>query len=159
LWGKRADFLPQDGLKPSKAAAPHCLRETVRHEWRGALHYNGAISSKPFSLSSTVMPMSDNDVVLKPKTKTKLKVERPKLYKIILVNDDYTPREFVIMVLKAVFRMSEEAGYRVMMTAHKLGSCVVMVCARDIAETKAQEAIDLAKSADFPLMFTTEPEE
>ncbi|MGV1762018.1 ATP-dependent Clp protease adapter ClpS [Rhizobium rhizogenes] len=103
--------------------------------------------------------MSDNDVVLKPKTKTKPKVERPKLYKIILVNDDYTPREFVIMALQAVFRMSEEAGYRVMMTAHKLGSCVVMVCAWDIAETKAQEAIDLAKSADFPLMFTTEPEE
>lgn len=105
------------------------------------------------------MPMSDNDVVLKPKTKTKPKVERPKLYKIILVNDDYTPREFVVMVLKAVFRMSEETCYRVMMTAHKLGTCVVMVCARDIAETKAQEAIDLAKSADFPLMFTTEPEE
>lgn len=105
------------------------------------------------------MPMSDNDVVLKPKTKTKPKLDRPKLYKIILVNDDYTPREFVIMVLKAVFRMSEEAGYRVMMTAHKLGTCVVMVCARDIAETKAQEAVDLAKSAGFPLMFTTEPEE
>ncbi len=116
-----------------------------------------AQSSLP--LSSTVMPMSDNDVVLKPKTKTKPKVERPKLYKIILVNDDYTPREFVIMVLKAVFRMSEETGYRVMMTAHKLGTCVVMVCARDIAETKAQEATDLAKSAGFPLMFTTEPEE
>ncbi|MGV1755991.1 ATP-dependent Clp protease adapter ClpS [Rhizobium sp. P44RR-XXIV] len=103
--------------------------------------------------------MSDNDIVLKPKTKTKPKVDRPKLYKIILVNDDYTPREFVIMVLKAVFRMSEENGYRVMMTAHRLGTSVVMVCARDIAETKAQEAIDLAKSADFPLMFTTEPEE
>ncbi|GAC1040466.1 ATP-dependent Clp protease adapter ClpS [Rhizobium sp. No.120] len=103
--------------------------------------------------------MSDNDVVLKPKTKTKPKVERPKLYKVILVNDDYTPREFVTMVLKAVFRMSEDAGHRVMMTAHKLGTCVVMVSARDIAETKAQEAIDLAKHAGFPLMFTTEPEE
>ena len=91
------------------------------------MQYKFAISHKPFSLSSTVTPMSDNDVVLKPKTKTKPKVDRPKLYKIILVNDDYTPREFVIMVLKAVFRMSEETGYRVMMTAHKLGTCVVMV--------------------------------
>ena len=94
-----------------------------------------------------------------PKTTTKPKLERPKLYKVILLNDDYTPREFVIVVLKAVFRMSEEAGYRVMMTAHKLGSCVVVVCARDIAETKAKEATDLAKEAGFPLLFQTEPEE
>ena len=83
----------------------------------------------------------------KPKTTKKAKLERPKLYKVILVNDDYTPREFVIGVLMAVFRMSEEAGYRVMMTAHKLGTCVVVVCARDIAETKAKEATDLAKEA------------
>ncbi len=97
-----------------------------------------------------------SDTVLKPKTKPKL--ERPKLYKVILLNDDYTPRDFVIMVLKAVFSMSTEAGYRVMMTAHKLGSCVVVVCAKDIAETKSKEATDLAKEAGFPLMFTTEPE-
>jgi ATP-dependent Clp protease adaptor protein ClpS len=63
------------------------------------------------------------------------------------------------MVLKIVVRMSEDTGYRVMMTAHKLGSCVVVVCTKDIAETKAKEAIDLAKEMDFPLMFTTEPEE
>lgn len=99
------------------------------------------------------------DITLKPKTITKPKLERPKLYKVILVNDDYTPREFVVMVLKAVFRMSEEAGYRVMMTAHRMGTSVVVVCAKDIAETKAKEAVDLAKEAGFPLMFTIEPEE
>jgi ATP-dependent Clp protease adaptor protein ClpS len=99
------------------------------------------------------------DTTLKPKTTTKPKVERPKLYKVILVNDDYTPREFVIMVLKAVFRMSEVTGYRVMLTAHRMGTCVVVVCAKDIAETKAKEAVDLAKDAGYPLMFTTEPEE
>jgi len=55
--------------------------------------------------------------------------------------------------------MSEETGYRMMMTAHKLGVCVIVVCARDIAETKAREATDLGKQAGFPLMFTTEPEE
>ncbi|MGO7653151.1 ATP-dependent Clp protease adaptor ClpS, partial [Rhizobium ruizarguesonis] len=48
---------------------------------------------------------------------------------------------------------------RVMMTAHKLCSCVVVVCVSDIAETKAKEGIDLAKGMVFPLMFTTEPEE
>ncbi|WP_275783916.1 ATP-dependent Clp protease adapter ClpS [Pararhizobium gei] len=103
--------------------------------------------------------MVEDKTALKPKTKAKPKLERPKLYKVILINDDYTPREFVIMVLKAVFRMSEETGYRMMLTAHKFGVCVIVVCARDIAETKAREATDLAKAAGFPLMFTTEPEE
>lgn len=103
--------------------------------------------------------MTDDQTTLKPKTETKPKLDRPKLYKVILVNDDYTPREFVTMVLKAVFRMSEETGHRVMMTAHRFGTAVVVVCARDIAETKAREATDLGKEAGFPLMFTTEPEE
>ncbi|MBB4229201.1 ATP-dependent Clp protease adapter ClpS [Rhizobium mongolense] len=103
--------------------------------------------------------MSDNDVAIKPKTKIKLKLDKPKLYKVLLFNDDYTPREFVVMILKAVFRMSEETGYRVMMTAHKMGSSVVVVCAKDIAETKVKEAMDYAKEAGFPLMLTAEPEE
>ncbi|MBW8301738.1 MAG: ATP-dependent Clp protease adapter ClpS [Hydrogenophaga sp.] len=103
--------------------------------------------------------MTDDDVALKPKTVAKPKAERLRLYKVLLINDDFTPREFVTMVLKAVFRMSEETGYRVMMTAHKFGSAVVVVCTRDIAETKAKEATDLGKEAGFPLMFTTEPEE
>ncbi len=102
--------------------------------------------------------MSD-DTTTTPKTVIKPKLERPKLYKVILLNDDYTPRDFVIMVLKIVFRMSEETGYRMMLTAHKMGSCVLLVCARDIAETKAKEATDLAKEAGFPMMLTTEPEE
>ncbi|MCR6500241.1 ATP-dependent Clp protease adapter ClpS [Shinella sp. CPCC 101442] len=103
--------------------------------------------------------MSNGDTTLIPKTTTKPKIERPKLYKVLLVNDDYTPREFVVLVLKAVFRMAEETSYRVMMTAHKMGTCVVVICARDIAETKAKEATDLAKEAGYPLLFQTEPEE
>ena len=104
------------------------------------------------------MPTND-DIIILPSTTTKPKVERPKLYKVLLNNDDYTPREFVVMVLKSVFRMSEEAGYRVMLTAHQMGTAVVVVCAKDIAETKSKEAVDLAKDAGFPLMFTTEPED
>ena len=103
--------------------------------------------------------MSNGDTTLTPKTSTKPKLERPKLYKVLLVNGDYTPREFVVLVLKAVFRMAEETSQRVMMTAHKMGTCVVVICARDIAETKAKEATDLAKEAGYPLLFQTEPEE
>ena len=71
--------------------------------------------------------MSDNDTVTKPRVKPKTKVERPRLHKVILVNDDFTPREFVVMVLKAVFRISEDQAYRVMITAHRKGVCVVAV--------------------------------
>jgi len=95
----------------------------------------------------------------KPGTKVKAKTQRPPLWKVILLNDDYTPREFVVLVLKAVFRMNESHAYKVMMTAHQRGACVIAVYTRDVAETKAKEATELGKSNGFPLFFTTEPEE
>jgi len=100
-----------------------------------------------------------SDVNTRTRTKVKPKTERPKLYKVILINDDYTPREFVVTVLKAVFRMSEDQAHRVMITAHRRGVCVVAVFTKDVAETKATQATDAGKSAGYPLMFTTEPEE
>ena len=96
---------------------------------------------------------------VKTDTKTKPKTQRPPLYKVILLNDDFTPREFVVMVLKAVFRMGEEKAAAVMLTAHRRGACVIAVYTRDVAETKAKEATELGKSNGFPLYFTTEPEE
>jgi len=98
-------------------------------------------------------------VLSKPRTKTKAKTERPKLWKVILLNDDYTPREFVVMVLKAVFRMNQSTASRVMLTAHQKGACVIAVYTRDVAETKAKEATELGKINGYPLYFTTEPEE
>jgi ATP-dependent Clp protease adaptor protein ClpS len=97
--------------------------------------------------------------LLKPRTKTKPKTERPPLWKVILLNDDYTPREFVVEVLKAVFRMNESQSYIVMMTAHQKGACVIAVYTKDVADTKAKEATEMGKSAGFPLYFTTEKEE
>jgi ATP-dependent Clp protease adaptor protein ClpS len=100
--------------------------------------------------------MSDN--ITRPRTRVRLKTERPRLYKVILLNDDYTPREFVVTILKAVFRMSEDQAHRVMTTAHQRGSCVVAVFTRDIAESKATEATEAGRGAGYPLLFTTEPE-
>jgi ATP-dependent Clp protease adaptor protein ClpS len=94
-----------------------------------------------------------------PKTKPKSKTQRPPLWKVILLNDDFTPREFVVEVLKAVFRLNESQAYRVMMTAHQKGACVIAVYAKDVAETKAKEATELGKANGFPLYFTTEKEE
>lgn len=97
--------------------------------------------------------------VTKPKTKVRTRTERPRMHKVILINDDYTPREFVVIVLKAEFRMTEEQAYKVMLTAHQRGVCVVAVFTKDVAETKATRATDAGRAKGYPLRFTTEPEE
>ena len=100
-----------------------------------------------------------NNIVTKPRVKVARKTQRPRLHKVILINDDYTPREFVVTVLKAEFRMNEDQAYRVMITAHRRGVCVVAVYTKDVAETKATRATDAGRSKGYPLLFTTEPEE
>jgi ATP-dependent Clp protease adaptor protein ClpS len=97
--------------------------------------------------------------VVGPLTETKPRTERPKAHKVILLNDDYTPREFVVMVLRSVFRMTTDQARVVMITAHIRGLCVVAIYTREIAETKATQAVDMAAREGYPLLFTTEPEE
>ena len=103
--------------------------------------------------------MANSNIVTKPRVKVQRKTQRPRLHKVILVNDDYMPREFVVTVLKAEFRMNEDQAYRVMITAHRRGVCVVAVYTKDVAETKATRATDAGRSKGYPLLFTTEPEE
>jgi ATP-dependent Clp protease adaptor protein ClpS len=99
------------------------------------------------------------DTTTTPRLKPELAVERPRLHKVILVNDDFTPRDFVTQVLKAEFRLSGARARAVMMTAHRLGACVVAVFTKDVAEEKATRATDAGRKQGFPLLFTTEPEE
>ena len=94
---------------------------------------------------------------LKPEQVTK--VEKPKLYKVILINDDFTPYDFVVTVIKTVFKVSEEKAWQIMMTCHQKGSCVIAVYTLDVAETKVHKAMDMAKAQGHPLSLTTEPEE
>ena len=98
-----------------------------------------------------------DEITIKPNTKVEAK--RPPLHKVILINDDYTPREFVVTVLKTEFHISEDQAVRVMTTAHRRGACVVAVFTKDLAEAKATSATDAARREGFPLLFTTEPEE
>jgi ATP-dependent Clp protease adaptor protein ClpS len=100
-----------------------------------------------------------SDILIKPRTKVRPKTKQPRLHKVILLNDDFTPREFVVAVLRAVFGMSEEQAHRVMFAAHSRGACVVAVYTRDVAESKAKEGTEAGRSAGHPLMFTTEPEQ
>ena len=101
--------------------------------------------------------MAVPSTILAPRTKAR--PERPRLYKVILLNDDFTPREFVVKVLKTVFRMSRDEAYTVMLTAHQRGACVVAVFTFEIAEEKAQRATEMGSSGGYPLTFTTERED
>ena len=103
--------------------------------------------------------MAENDIIVERNTEVRVKPERPRLHKVILINDDFTPREFVVTVLKAEFRMSEDQALRVMITAHRRGACVVAVYTKDVAEAKATNATDAGRRKGYPLLFTTEPEE
>ena len=103
--------------------------------------------------------MAQTGTTTRTRTKVKTKTQRPRLHKVILINDDYTPREFVVSVLMAEFRMSEDQAYKVMITAHRRGVCVVAVFTKDVAETKATRATDAGRAKGYPLLFTTEPEE
>lgn len=117
----------------------------------------GATSRYGYPMPITPIHAFDNTTA--PRTRVAPKVARPPLYKVILVNDDFTPREFVVRVLKAEFRITGDQAHRIMITAHTKGSCVVAVFTRDVAETKATRATDMARSEGFPLLFSTEPEE
>ena len=94
----------------------------------------------------------------KTKSRTRLQRERPRLYKVLLLNDDVTPRDFVVTVLKQVFGMAEARAHAVMWAAHTQGVAVVAVYTRDVAETKATAATEEGQKAGYPLHFATEPE-
>jgi ATP-dependent Clp protease adaptor protein ClpS len=141
---------PDDGL--FSPLSPWLSRWGARGWTRpNGRHYIGSVDIAVLS------PMKD--IITKPRIKTRSKTQRPRLHKVILVNDDYTPREFVVRILKAEFRMSEDQAYRVMITAHRRGVCVVAVYTRDVAETKAMRASEAGRAKGYPLQFTTEPEE
>ena len=97
------------------------------------------------------------DVAEKPKVKPKL--DRPKLHRVILHNDDYTSRDFVVAVLQYVFNKSESDAMTIMLHAHTRGFAVAGVYTREIAETKVDETMKLATEANFPLLCTHEPDE
>jgi ATP-dependent Clp protease adaptor protein ClpS len=108
-------------------------------------------------MAHPTLSMSDPGTTLLPRAKAR--AERPKLWKVILLNDDFTPRDFVVKVLKAVFRMTGDEAHAVMMTAHQRGACVVAVYTPEIAETKAAQANAMGEKAGYPLTFTTEREQ
>ncbi|MGO9605647.1 MAG: ATP-dependent Clp protease adapter ClpS [Candidatus Binataceae bacterium] len=96
--------------------------------------------------------------VTERRTKTKAKTAKPPLYKVILLNDDYTPMEFVVEILKAVFHKPHAEATRIMLHVHQNGMGVAGVYPYEIAETKVRTVEELARQAEYPLKCTMEKE-
>ena len=92
-------------------------------------------------------------------TATKPKTKRPPLYKVLLLNDDFTPMEFVVHVLERFFGLNHAQAFEVMLTVHKKGVAVVGVFSHEIAETKVAQVMDFARRHQHPLQCTMEKEE
>ena len=85
------------------------------------------------------------------------KLKKPRLYQVVLLNDDYTPMEFVVSLLGSIFGMGYEDATRVMLKVHTEGKAVCAIYIRDIAETKAQQTREYARAHEHPLRCEIEP--
>lgn len=86
-------------------------------------------------------------------------LQQPRLYKVVMLNDDYTPMEFVVHVLEKYFHLNREAATRVMLTVHTEGRAVCGIFTRDVAETKAELTNSYARENQHPLMCQIEPDD
>ncbi len=93
-----------------------------------------------------------------PGTALKDRVEKPRQFKVVLHNDDYTTMEFVTWILMEVFRKTQVEATRIMLTVHRNGKGVAGIYSKEIAETKASQAVGHATAAGYPLLADTEPE-
>ena len=91
-------------------------------------------------------------------TKAKSRTKKPSLYKVLMLNDDYTPMEFVVYVLQRFFNMDHARAVDIMLTVHNKGVAVVGVYPFEIAETKVTQVMDCARSNQHPLQCTMEKE-
>jgi len=110
--------------------------------------------TRPFHMSDDPDDIGESNLAVKPRSKSK----RPPLYKVMILNDDYTPMEFVVHVLERFFGMSSAQAFEIMLTVHKKGLAVVGVFSHEIAETKVTQVMDFARRHEHPLQCTMEKE-
>ena len=102
------------------------------------------------------MPDFDKDFDVATESETRL--EKPKLYKVVLHNDDYTTMEFVVFILRTVFHKSESEAYVIMMKVHEAGIGIAGVFTFEVANMKAEKAMNLSRAQEYPLLCTVEEE-
>ena len=124
---------------------------------RGAGDYNGAVGKsgdKPGDGWGEWDDGGETGVA----TERRQKLDKPRLYKVLLHNDDYTTMEFVVQVLTTIFNHDEETAVQIMLHVHQKGLGVAGIFSHEIAETKVRKTTDLARENEFPLRCTMESE-
>ena len=106
--------------------------------------------------TGTQGPIDDDDTATGVVTKTRPRTKKPSMYKILMLNDDYTPMEFVVNVLEGVFAMAQQEAMRIMLHVHQRGVGVCGVYTYEVAESKVAQVIELARQAQHPLQCTIE---
>lgn len=109
--------------------------------------------TEPF-MTSTPGNREDVELVVKTRPRT----QRPPMYKVLLLNDDFTPMEFVVYVLERLFSMNHAQAHEIMLTVHRRGVAVVGVFSHEVAETKVAQVMELARRQQHPLQCTMEKE-
>lgn len=99
-------------------------------------------------------PDEKADLAVKPRART----QRPPMYKVLMLNDDFTPMEFVVHVLERLFNMSHAQAIEIMLMVHRRGVAVVGVFSHEVAETKVAQVMELARRQQHPLQCTMEKE-
>ncbi len=112
----------------------------------------------PIIMSDDPKRGDDRDGQTGVATKTRPKTKRPSMYKVLLLNDDYTPMEFVIWVLQSIFNKGPEDATRIMLHVHQNGVGVCGVFTYEVAETKVAQVMELARRNQHPLQCTMERE-
>lgn len=104
------------------------------------------------------MPTREPDIAVIEKTQKKEKLQKPRMYKVIFINDDFTTLEFVVGLLMKIFKKTLEESMNLAQEIHTQGSGIAGVYTHEIAETKAAQSMSLIQQHEHPLMVTMEPE-
>lgn len=105
-------------------------------------------------MTDSTPPDDQSDLAVKARSRT----QRPPMYKVLLLNDDFTPMEFVVHVLERLFHMTHAQAIDIMLTVHRKGVAVVGVFSHEVAETKVAQVMELARRQQHPLQCTMEKE-
>ncbi len=143
-------------LRGRNEACSHGEVKPVRDEGEGE---HGAMTAD-FTMAGKGTPGGDRDEEGKTGlvTKTRPKTKKPSLYKVLLLNDDYTPMEFVVLVLEKYFSKGREEATRIMLHVHHKGVGICGVYTYEVAETKVTQVMDFSRQHGHPLQCTLEKE-
>jgi ATP-dependent Clp protease adaptor protein ClpS len=104
------------------------------------------------------MPQPRTNEATRTETESEQKLERPRMWRVLLHNDDYTTQDFVVWILETIFHKPRSEAFAIMMSVHRSGMGLAGIYTHDVAETKTKTVRELAEEHEFPLLVTMEPE-